>query len=192
MTPLRPQVVLIGSSAGAIEALSALLPALPAHYPLPILVVVHLPPQRDSQLAELFQARCNMRVVEVEDKEPLLPGTVYFAPPDYHLLVESRSRLALSSDEPVQYSRPSIDVLLESAADVFDSGALAIILSGANSDGALGLRKILDAGGSGVVVRPDEAAAAAMPQAAIEANPAARVLSLSEIRELLLETGEAA
>ena len=108
--------VVIGASAGAVEALSVILPALPAGYPVPVAVVVHLPPDRPSIMAELFAARCRVAVREAEDKEPLVPGTVYFAPPDYHLLVEAAGHLSLSSEEPVRFSRPSIDVLFESAA----------------------------------------------------------------------------
>ena len=117
MTPTRPpEAVVIGASAGAVDALSVLLPALPADYPLAVAVVVHLPPDRKSVMAELFQTKCRVRVKEAEDKEPFAPGTVYFAPPDYHLLVEPDRRLSLSSEESVLYSRPSIDVLFESAA----------------------------------------------------------------------------
>jgi two-component system chemotaxis response regulator CheB len=186
---LRPQVIVVGASAGAVEVLLGLLPSLPADFPLPILTVVHLPPQNESSLASLFQAKCQLSVVEAEDQEPLVPGTAYFAPPNYHLLVESPSRLALSSDEPVMYSRPSIDVLFETAADVFDAGVLGIILSGANADGAAGLRKIIDAGGKGVVLDPNHAPAAAMPRAAIESNPQVQIMTLPAIRQSLLEMG---
>ena len=186
------RLVVMGASAGAIEALTALLPHLPEAYPAPVVIVVHVPPDRESQLASLFQAKCQMRVVEAEDQEPLVGGTIYFAPPDYHLLVESPTRLALSNDEPVQFSRPSIDVLFESAADVFGRDVTGIVLTGANSDGAAGLHAIVAAGGSAIVVRPDQAYSAAMPQAAIDANPGCRVLALGEILDLLTELGETA
>ena len=110
------RAVVIGASAGAVQALLAILPILPADYPLPILIAVHVPPDRGNGLVPLLQASCALAVLEAEDKERVLPGTVYFAPPDYHLLVERDGGLALSSDEPVNYSRPSIDVLFESAA----------------------------------------------------------------------------
>ena len=113
---------MIGGSAGAFEALSALLPGLAAHYSIPILIVVHLPPNRRSLFAELFRARCAIQVREAEDKELIEPGVAYFAPPDYHLLVEADRRLSLSGEEPVLYSRPSIDVLFESAADAYSGG----------------------------------------------------------------------
>ena len=111
------RAVAIGGSAGAVQALLHILPALPASYPLPVLVVVHVPPDRDNALVPLLQDRCQLAVKEAEDKETLAPGVVYFAPSDYHLLVEADGALALSSDELVNHSRPSIDVLLESAAD---------------------------------------------------------------------------
>ena len=105
--------MVIGASAGAIQALNEFLPQLPAEFPFPLVVVVHLPPDRPSAIAELFTERCALRVIEAEDKEPLRTGTIYFAPPNYHLLVESNASLTLSSDEPVLYSRPSIDVLFK-------------------------------------------------------------------------------
>jgi len=125
-------------------------------------------------------------VREAEDKEPLEAGTVYFAPPDYHLLVELDRRLSLSSEEPVLYSRPSIDVLFESAADAYGSGLVGVVLTGANSDGARGLRAVRDAGGVALVQRPDQAQVAAMPQAALDACPGAVPLSLDEIASFLI------
>src|SRR6201991_418522 len=139
------EAVVIGASAGALEALSVILPALPATFRLPVFIVVHMPPNRQSVLAELFQRKCRLRVREAEDKERISGGTVYFAPPDYHLLVEMDKHLSLSSDEPVLYSRPSIDVLFESAADAYGPGLIAIVLTGANQAGAKGLRTVYEA-----------------------------------------------
>lgn len=183
------QAVVIGTSAGAVQALSAILPPLPADYPLPVLVVVHVPPDRRNALTELFQSRCAMTVREAEDKEPLQPGVIYFAPPDYHLLVETPQLLALSTDEPVLHSRPSIDVLFESAADAFGETLVGIILTGANQDGADGLKAIGQAGGVVVVEDPASAAAAAMPEAALAAWPGARTMSLEEIGVYLRSLG---
>lgn len=179
------EAVVIGASAGAIEALSVLLPPLPANYALPIIVVVHLPPDRDSIVADLFQAKCRLRVKEAEATEPIQRGTVYFAPPDYHLLVEQTRQLTLSADEPVLFSRPSIDVLFESAADAYGPNLLGIVLTGANHDGAEGLRAIGAAGGSAIVQDPNTALAPAMPEAAIKACPAARVMGLDQISDYL-------
>lgn len=182
-----PAAIVIGASAGALEVLSLILPRLPQDYPLPVLIVVHLPADKDSVMAQLMRAKCRVAVKEAEDKEPIQSGTVYFAPPDYHLLVENSHRLSLSSEEPVMFSRPSIDVLFESAADVFGAGLVGIVLSGANSDGAQGLKAIIENGGTGLVQRPDLAHSSAMPQAALAASPLAQNLSIDEIVEYLLE-----
>jgi two-component system, chemotaxis family, protein-glutamate methylesterase/glutaminase len=186
---LAPEAVVIGASAGALEALSSLLPTLPSDYRLPILIVVHLPADKTSLLAELLRARCAIRVREAEDKEPIEPGVAYFAPPDYHLLVEQDRRLSLSDDEPVLFSRPSIDVLFESAADAYGGGLIGIVLTGANSDGAKGLRAVVEAGGAAVVQSPESAYAAAMPQAAIALCPDARVLPVNAIAAYLRKVG---
>jgi two-component system chemotaxis response regulator CheB len=189
MTANPTEAVVIGASAGALEALSVILPALPAGFRLPLIVVVHVPPDKRSMLAELFQAKCRIPVREAEDKEPINPGTVYFAPSDYHLLVETEKSLSLSSDEPVLFSRPSIDVLFESAADAYGSALMAIILTGANQDGAKGMRAVAEAGGVTLVQNPDGAFASAMPEAAIEMCPGARVMSLDAIAAYLQEVG---
>ena len=189
MSALAPEAIVIGASAGALDVLSNLLPALPSDYRLPILIVVHMPPDKTSMFAELMRARCGIRVREAEDKEPIEPGVAYFAPPDYHLLVEQDKRLSLSGDEPVLFSRPSIDVLFESAADAYGGGLIGVVLTGANSDGADGLRAVVEAGGVAIVQKPGGAYAAAMPQAAIAACPDARVLSVNEITAYLREVG---
>ncbi|KAA3506445.1 chemotaxis protein CheB [Agrobacterium vitis] len=184
---VNPEAIVIGASAGALEALSAILPVLPRDFRLPIIVVVHVPPDKRSVMAELFQAKCQLSAREAEDKEPLAGGTIYFAPPDYHLLLEADRSLALSSDEPVLFSRPSIDVLFESAADAYGPALIAIVLTGANSDGAKGLQAVVDAGGAALVQDPADAFASAMPEAAIQLCPSARVLSLDAIAEYLRE-----
>jgi two-component system, chemotaxis family, protein-glutamate methylesterase/glutaminase len=185
--PQPVEAIVIGSSAGAITALTKLLPPLPRDCAVPIMIVVHQPADRTSTIANLFQARCSVTVKEAEDKEPLAAGTVYFAPPDYHLLVEPRRVLSLSSDEAVNYSRPAIDVLFESAADVFGPGLLGIVLTGANHDGAKGLRAICDAGGQALVQSPETAEARTMPEAALAACSKASALSLEEISQRLQE-----
>ena len=189
MSGLAPEAIVIGASAGALDVLSNLLPALPSDYRLPILVVVHLPPDKTSVFAKLMRTRCAIRVREAEDKEPIEPGVAYFAPPDYHLLVEQDKRLSLSDDEPVLFSRPSIDVLFESAADAYGDGLIGVVLTGANSDGANGLKAVVEAGGVAVVQSPGSAYAVAMPEAAIATCPDARVLPVNEIAEYLREVG---
>ncbi|WP_149114539.1 chemotaxis protein CheB [Limnoglobus roseus] len=189
MTAPPAGAVVIGASAGAFDALSAILPRLPHKFPWPVLVVVHIPPDKKSLMAELFAARCQVAVKEAEDKEPLCGGTVYFAPPDYHLLVEPDGRASLSSEEPVHFSRPSIDVLFESAADAFGPALVGVVLTGANADGAHGLRAVHDGGGTTFVQRPDTAQATMMPQEALAACPAARAMTLQEIAAYLNTVG---
>lgn len=177
--------VVIGASAGGIQALRVLLEGLPATFAPPIVVVQHIPPDRPSALAELFGYRCVLPVVEADDKQPLRPGTVFFAPPDYHLLVEDRQTLALSIDEPVKFSRPSIDVLFESAAAAFGTQLLAILLTGASSDGSEGLVSVRRAGGKAWVQCPSEAAVPTMPESALALAGADAVLRLRDMCDRL-------
>lgn len=188
-TPI--QAVAIGASAGAVQALLAILPALPASFPLPVLVVVHVPPDRANVLVPLFQSKCRTMVKEAEDKEPVENGVIYFAPSDYHMLVETDGCVALSTDEPVNYSRPSIDVLFESAADYYGSALAGVILTGANHDGAAGLKAVADVGGVAIVENPDRAYASAMPTAALEATPSATIMSHDQIVLFLSSLGTA-
>lgn len=183
--PASVKAVAIGVSAGGIEALSHILPSLPAGYPAPVLIVIHLPPARPSVIADLFEGKCQLTVREAEDKEILFPGTAYFAPPDYHLLVETDGSLSLSSEEPVMFSRPSIDILFETAADAFGDGLIGIILTGANQDGAQGLKAVVAAGGRAIVQTPAEAYAAAMPEAALQSVPQAVTMDLDDIATFL-------
>lgn len=181
------QAIVIGVSAGAFEALNNILPALPHDYPLPVIVVVHLPADKDSLLVELFTTKCFMLVKEAEDKEPVQPGVIYFAPPDYHLQIEKEKYFSLSSEEPVFFSRPAIDILFETAADSYGSGLIGIILTGANNDGANGLKTIREAGGIAIVQSPSSAYAAAMPLGALDECPDAIILNLKEIAQYLQE-----
>ncbi len=191
MSTDRPEAIVIGASAGAVQALSILLPALPAGYPLPVLVVVHIPADRSDLMAALFQAKCRMTVKEAEDKEPILPGVVYFGPSDYHLQVEDGRTVSLSSDELVHFSRPSIDVLFESAADVYGPRLVGVILTGANADGADGLSRVAQGGGLALVEDPQTAFQAAMPAAALARCKGARAMSLDAIAEFLVALGTA-
>ena len=189
MTDQSIKAVVIGASAGGVQALLQILPSLPASYPLPVLIVVHVPPDRDNALVSLFQARCQIQVREAEDKEPILPGLVYFAPSDYHLLVEKDGTLSLSSDELVNHSRPSIDVLLESAADAFGPELVGVILTGANDDGARGLQAVVEAGGVAIVEDPAEAYASAMPAASLRASPSATAMKVAAIASYVSSLG---
>lgn len=176
--------VVIGASAGGVEVLSLLLAMIPADCRVSFFVVVHIPRERPSLLSELFASRCALPVREAEDKEPVQPGTVYFAPPDYHMLIDRGPAVALSGDEPVHFSRPSIDVLFDAAADIYGERLLGVILTGANQDGAEGLAAIGRAGGRTVVQEPGSAAVAFLPQAALDAGPVDAVLSIEQLQAL--------
>jgi two-component system, chemotaxis family, protein-glutamate methylesterase/glutaminase len=182
----RPaRLVAVGASAGGVEALLELLPALPADFGVPVVVVLHLPEDRDSVLCELFAKRCARPVREAGDKTPATPGTIFFAPAGYHLLVEADLTFSLSCDAPECYSRPSIDVLFSSAADALGTGLVAVLLTGANNDGAKGLAEVATQGGLTVVQDPSQARSATMPSAAIALGPPDFILPLSGIRQLL-------
>jgi two-component system chemotaxis response regulator CheB len=179
------RALVVGASAGAVEALSLLLPAVAQDARIPLVVVVHLPPNRPSLLPELFATRCAVRVREPLDKEPMSAGTIWFAPPNYHLLIETDARFSLSIDEPVNFSRPSIDVLFESAADALGRHLCAMVLTGANDDGAHGASRVRERGGLVIVQDPSTAVAREMPRAAISrANPQI-VATLPEIANLM-------
>jgi two-component system chemotaxis response regulator CheB len=188
----RVDAIVIGASAGGVEALSLLLPALPALSTVSAFIVLHLPRERPSRLVDIFQARCALPLREADDKEPVAPGTVYFAPPDYHLLLDQGPALALSADEPVHYSRPSIDVLFESAAIVYGERLLAILLTGANEDGAAGFQAVHRAGGLTLLQHPESAHSPTMPASALRRVAPSEVLHLEAIAELLATLADAA
>jgi two-component system, chemotaxis family, protein-glutamate methylesterase/glutaminase len=179
--------VVIGGSAGSVDALLQILPVLTRGFALPVMIVVHVPPTAKSALPEVFEAKCALRVKEAEDKEPIHGGVVYFAAADYHLLVEPNRTLSFSNEEPVLFSRPAIDLLFESAADAYGGGLVGVVLTGASSDGARGLAAICQAGGRAIVQDPETALAPTMPEAALAACPGARTLSLPEIGQYLRE-----
>jgi two-component system, chemotaxis family, protein-glutamate methylesterase/glutaminase len=182
---LASEALVVGGSAGAVEALNQLLPVVPEAARIPLVVVVHLPANRPSLLVEIFAARCQARVREPLDKEPMSAGSIWFAPSNYHLLLEADRSFAFSIDLPVNFSRPSIDVLFESAADVFRQRLCCIVLTGANEDGAEGASSVRRHGGLVIVQDPNTAEAKQMPSAAISrANPQI-IASLPEIAELI-------
>ncbi len=179
--------VVIGASAGGVEALLQLLTDLPGDYALPVVVLVHVSDERNSLLTEVFSYRLAMPVCEATDKQQVQPGVVYFAPSGYHLLVEKDLSFSLSCDPREHYSRPSIDVLMDSAADAWGQGLVAILLTGANEDGAQGLARAGSAGGLTVVQDPDEAQSPAMPRAAINLRQPDFVLPLRDIKTLIAQ-----
>ena len=187
----RPAIeaVVIGASAGGVHALLALLTDLPRSFGLPVIVVLHLPEDRDSQLAEIFQYRLPIAVRQAADKESIAPATLYFAGPGYHLSVEMDRTFSLSCEEALHFSRPSVDILMESAADAYGAALAGILLTGANEDGAAGMARIKQQGGLTVVQDPVEAEVPTMPEAAIFRQAPDFILKLAGIRDLLLKLG---
>ncbi|WP_213661996.1 chemotaxis protein CheB [Stutzerimonas stutzeri] len=185
----RPPVeaVVIGTSAGGLAALSVLVAGLEATFRLPLLVVQHIPSGVPTQLAEIFRRKTGLHVKEADEKERVRGGTLYFAAPGYHLLVEQDTSLSLSQDDSVHFSRPSIDVLFESAADAWGERVAGILLTGANEDGAAGLEAIHRAGGLTIVQDPDEAEVDSMPRAALQRFAPDYILPLRDIHRLLRE-----
>lgn len=180
------KAIVIGTSAGGIDALMTILPRLPASFRLPIAVVVHLAKERQSRLAEVFQNHMAIPVHEAADKEDIRSGTLYFAPTDYHLSIESDHSFSLSGEPPIHFSRPAIDILMESAAAAYGATLVGILLTGANVDGARGMQAIQQHGGLTIVQEPGEAQIATMPQAAINLMQPDFILPLREIHTLLL------
>jgi len=181
----RIEAVVIGGSAGGVDALIQLLPVLPEGYDLPVVCILHLPPDRESRLAELFDERLPLPVREAADKGEIEAGTVYFAGPGYHLSVEQDRTFSLSCEPPVHFARPAIDVLLESSADAFGPGLVGILLTGANHDGAEGMAQIRARGGFTVVQDPADAQVGVMPMEAIRRCNPHLVLPLARIQALL-------
>ncbi|EKM94812.1 protein-glutamate methylesterase [Stutzerimonas degradans] len=181
------EAVVIGTSAGGLAALSVLVAGLEATFRLPLLVVQHIPSGVPTQLAEIFQRKTGLHVKEADEKETVRGGTLYFAAPGYHLLVEQDTSLSLSQDDSVHFSRPSIDVLFESAADAWGERVAGILLTGANEDGAAGLEAIHRAGGLTIVQDPDEAEVDSMPRAALQRFAPDYILPLRDIHRLLRE-----
>jgi two-component system, chemotaxis family, protein-glutamate methylesterase/glutaminase len=182
---VRPEVVVVGASAGGLRALETVLGGLPIGFPIPVVAVQHRARESSDTYADLLGRATPLPVREIEDDDVLRAPGVYLAPPDYHVLIEP-GRIVLSVDEPVSYSRPSIDILFESAADVYGARVLAVLLTGANSDGARGLARVKQAGGYAIVQDPHTAESPEMPAAGIAAAPVDQVLPLEDIaREIV-------
>jgi len=177
-------IIAIGASWGGVRALGVVLGGLPADLSAPIVVAQHRGEEGPARLADTLDRRAPIHVVEATDKDVLQPGTAYVAPPGYHLLVE-RNSLSLSTDEPERFSRPSIDVLFDSVADSYGVEAVGLILTGASDDGAQGLARIRRNGGVTLVQEPASAERSTMPEAALAAAGAHRVLTLDEIAPFL-------
>ena len=194
MSFVRPnkkfELIVMGCSVGGIEALRTILTDLPTPFTVPIAVVQHRSPDSNSMMLRYFSEICNIKVIEPDDKEPIQAGQIYFAPANYHLLVAADKRFNLSMDEPVYFSRPSIDILFKSAAEVYQDQLLGIVMSGANGDGSTGLKEIKRIGGLTVVQDAATAFQPEMPRAAIQIAEPDLILTLEQIKELIHSVNE--
>ena len=186
MEKSKCEVIVIGVSAGGMEALRKVIPELPTDFPIPIAIVQHLHPQSDDFSVYDLNNRSQLTVKQADEKESLKPGIVYFAPSNYHLLIENDKTFSLSVGELVNFARPAIDVLFTTAAEVYQERALGIVLTGANHDGSQGAKKIKEYGGMVIAQDPKSAEVDIMPRAAIKATNVDSILSLKKIKEFLL------
>jgi len=181
----RYEAIVIGVSSGGMEAMKFLFSALPREFSIPIIVVQHMSPHSDSQWISVVKKNFPLEFKEADEKEKILPGHIYIAPPNYHLLVEADRSFSLSVEPKVNYARPAIDVLFQTASMVYKEKLIGIVLTGSNHDGAEGLKQIKVCGGLCIVQDPATAASSYMPQAALEAAQPQYVLSLKKVIDLL-------
>ncbi len=181
------EAIVIGVSAGGMDALRKIIPLLPSDFSASIIVVQHLHPQSDDFLAIDLDKKSRLTVKQADEKEKLMPGLVYFAPPNYHLLIENNKTFSLSICDMINYARPSIDILFETAAETFQEKLIGIVLTGANRDGCLGAKKIKECGGMVIVQDPNTAEVQLMPRSVIESVKVDYVLPLDNIAHFLIE-----
>ena len=184
---MQYEAVVIGVSAGGLKALSLILKGLPENYPLPLIVIQHRAKEERTLLEEILQAKCPISIRQADEKERIEGGRVYFAPPDYHLLIERDRSFSLTCDEPVNFSRPSIDVSFETASEVYGDKLVGIILTGANSDGAAGIRAVREGGGLTIAQDPATSLFPDMPRAAIDTGSVQHILTAAEIKNFLMD-----
>ena len=181
------EIIVIGASAGGMNALQEILKCFDKSFPIPIVIVQHLHPQADDFIARHLNTKCQLQVKESQNKGKIRPYNVYLAVSNYHLLIEENKTFSFSADARVNYCRPSIDVLFESAADVYGSKLIGIILTGANNDGALGMMEIKKKGGMTIVQDPDTAEVEIMPMSVLKLINADYVLPIEKIGPFLQE-----
>lgn len=182
---VKCELLLIGGSAGSLEVLLHVLPRLKTPLPFPVVIVVHRKYSEVSTLTTLLSSKTTLSVKEPEDKEEIVPGMVYLAPPDYHLLIEDSKVFSLDYSEKVNYSRPSIDVTFETAAEVYGRYAVAVLLSGANADGVEGLAAIKRNNGYVIVQSPETAQTSYMPEQALKSNHYDSVIDTDKMAEFI-------
>ncbi len=183
----RSEAIVIGASAGGIRALGTILSDLPANFSLPIIIVLHIPSSHPSTLSNVFRSMVKLEVKEAEEKEIIKGGTIYFAPPGYHLLIEKDHSFSLSNEEPVCFSRPSIDVTFESAAWIYEKKLIGLLLTGANEDGSYGMKKIKESGGTTIVQDPTGAEHQEMPRSALPYVLPENIMNLNQIATYLVK-----
>jgi two-component system, chemotaxis family, protein-glutamate methylesterase/glutaminase len=179
-------IVAIAASAGGLKALSEVISTLPANFPVPIAIIQHLDPKHRSLMADILSRRTKLQVKQAEQGEMMKPGTIYIAPPNYHLLVTSQGHVKLTQSQVMHFVRPSADVLFESVADSYKSRAIAVVLTGTGVDGAMGVREIKQKGGIAIVEDSNTCEFDGMPKAAIKTGVVDRILPLSEIATALI------
>lgn len=183
----RYTIVAVASSAGGVQALSALLSRLPSDFPIPIVVVQHLAPDRRSLLPEILERRCEIGIKQAQEGDELRPGVGFIAPPDQHLLVDGEGTLSLSHSELVHFVRPSADLLFESVAASHHEGTIAVVLTGTGSDGSMGVRAVDKMGGRVLVEDPETAEFANMPRAAVRTGAVDEILPIEKLAARLVE-----
>ena len=181
------EAIVIGTSSGGMNALKSILSALPVDFTIPIIIVQHISPRSDNYWIKLLNNKSKLFLKEADEKEKIEHGKVYIAPPNYHLMIERNKTFSLTIDERVNYSRPSIDVLFESAAEAYKNKLIGIILTGSNNDGTKGIKRIKEYGGLIIAQDPETAESSYMPASAIATNQPDYILSLEEITALLIK-----
>jgi len=184
---IKFEAIIAGVSAGGMEALKTVLTLLPGNFRLPVIVIQHMHPYSENYLVQFLNERCRLVVKEAEEKERIESGQIYIAPPNYHLLIEYDRTFSLSVSEKVNHARPSIDVTFETAAAVYGSRLIGVVLTGANNDGSRGLQRIKQRGGYAIVQDPHTAEVDSMPRAALAATPVDLVVPLEKIGPVLIE-----
>lgn len=188
---MKYKAIVIGVSSGGLNVLKILLPALPADFCLPIIIVQHVGAHSENYWIDLLDGMCKLTIKEADEKEIITKGNVYISPANYHLLVEKDHTLSLSTEQKINFARPSIDVLFESAAEAYKDKLIGIILTGSNNDGAKGIKKIQEYGGLTIVQDPNTAESQYMPTSAISAISPDYILSIEKMINLLIELSNA-
>jgi two-component system, chemotaxis family, protein-glutamate methylesterase/glutaminase len=184
---MQYEAIVVGVSSGGMNAMKIMFSLFPKNFNLPVIIVQHLSSRSDSQWIKVLNDKSNLHIKEADEKEKIEKGIVYIAPPNYHLLIEKNRTFSLTIDEKVNYARPSIDILFESATEVFKNKLIGIVLTGANNDGTNGIRKIKESGGLVIIQDPETAESPYMPASALRAVKPDYVLNLEDIIKLLIK-----